>query len=290
MKFENVRVFNFEGAFHGMRNPHNSWHKSLSDFGIKSKERFEEEAFELAATWIEAAHLNMLDPDYDALYVKTVNDIKKQAIIHTDNNYVEYAALCPDDLNLAYKLITAGPEHRKFMRQIMVSVDITAPLYWWKEFDTYKVGTVANSTSTMHSLTHFPIAIDSFEMSDFNNVQFPLDAQREDLKYPIDPDFVQMCLIPYLEHLRQTYCDLMDKEQFEEGKKVWKELIRWLPESFLQTRTVTMNYENLYEMCLPSQRRYHKLTEWSKDFMQFARNLPYADVLLFGDETASHKG
>ena len=141
----------------------------------------------------------------------------------------------------------------------------------------------------MHTLTHSPIAIDSFEMSDFNNIQFPLDAQRPDLKYNIDEDFVQMCLIPYLEYLRQTYCELMEHEKFEEGKIVWKELIRWLPESFLQKRTITMNYENLYEMCLPTQRRNHKLTEWSVDFMNFAHSLPYADVLLFGDETPKFK-
>ncbi|MBO7079269.1 MAG: hypothetical protein J6W64_05615 [Bacilli bacterium] len=287
MKFENVRVFNFEGAFRGMRNPHNSWDKSLSHFGIEHIEAFDDTARNIATEWLQASRINMLDPDYDALHTNVTNNIKEQAIIHEDKNYIEFAALCPDDLNLAYKLITAGPEHRKFMRQIMVTVDITAPLYWWKEFDTYKVGTVSNSTSTMHTLTHHPIAIDSFEMGDFNNIQFPLEAQRPDLKYNIDEDFVQMCLIPYLEYLRQTYCDLMEHEKFDEGKIVWKELIRWLPESFLQKRTITMNYENLYEMCLPTQRRHHKLTEWSQDFMQFAHNLPYADVLLFGDETAT---
>lgn len=134
MKFENIRVFNFEGAFRGMRNPHNSWNKSLSEFGTKPIIVFGATIQNLAAKWLEAAHLNMLDPDYDTLYAKTVKDIAQRSTIHTDGSYVEYAALCPDDLNLAHKLIMAGPEHRKFMRQIMVSVDITAPLYWQNSF------------------------------------------------------------------------------------------------------------------------------------------------------------
>lgn len=169
------------------------------------------------------------------------------------------------------------------MRQIFVTVDITAPLYWWKEFDTYKVGTVANSTSTMHKLTSKPITLDCFEIDDFKNIPYPEDAQRPELKYNIDPDFVQMCLIPYLEYLRQKFLETEDKTY-------WKELVRWLPESWLQTRTVTMNYENLLSMCSKSQRRFHKLTEWSgtdedrDSFIQFARRLPYAQDFIFIDE------
>ena len=131
----------------------------------------------------------------------------------------------------------------------------------------------------MHTLTHSPIAIDSFEMSDFNNIQFPLDAQRPELKYNIDEDFVQMCLIPYLEYLRQKYLETKDKVY-------WKELIRWLPESWLQKRTITMNYENIRSMV--HQRMNHKLNEWSgKDdgslpnFIAWARTLPYAQELIF---------
>ena len=139
-----------------------------------------------------------------------------------------------------------------------------------KEFDTYKVGTTANSTSTMHKLTSKPITLDCFEIDDYH----------PDVMHEIETGLNESAaktIINICESLRQKYLDTKDK-------KYWKELIRWLPESFLQTRTVTMNYENLYEMCLPTQRRYHKLTEWSKDFMKFARQLPYADVLLFGDE------
>ena len=177
-----------------------------------------------------------------------------------------------NDMKLAQKLIMAGSEHRKFMRQIFVSVDITAPLYWWKEFDTYKVGTVANSTSTMHKLATTPITLDCFETDDY------------------DPNtFV------YYEHT--TVNDVIDTNvgfiHFLEtkDKKYWKELIRWLPESWLQTRTVTISYENLLAMCSKGQRRYHKLNEWSgKDdntkpnFISWARTLPYAQELIFIDE------
>lgn len=144
-----------------------------------------------------------------------------------------------------------------------------------KEFDTYKVGTTANSTSTMHKLTSKPITLDCFEIDDYHS----------DVMHEIETGLNESAaktIINICESLRQKYLETKDK-------KYWKELIRWLPESFLQTRTITMNYENLYEMCLPTQRRNHKLTEWSVDFMNFAHSLPYADVLLFGDETPKFK-
>jgi len=276
MKFENIRVFNFEWAFRGMRNPFNSWNKSDSAFGLDNAEGFSEKAYDLATKWTT---IHPLDADYDKEVGKKLNYILANAIVRNDQygELVEYAAIGPNDMALAKKLIAAGGEHRKFLRQIVVSVDITAPRYFWTEFDTYKVGTVANSTSTMHTLTHKAITLDSFEISDFNNIQFPIEAQKDGLKYNIDEDFVQMCLIPYLEHLRQRYCELKDNEPIE-AKKIWKELIRWLPNGFLQTRTVTMNYENLYNMY--HQRKNHKLTEWSKDFINFVSELPYAQELL----------
>lgn len=157
-----------------------------------------------------------------------------------------------NDLELMQRLIRAGSEHRKFMRQIFVSVDITAPQYWWSEFDTYKVGTVSNSTSKMHKLTSKPITRECFELGEY---------------IPID-------IIQYLEFLRRDYIKTEDKE-------TWKKLIVNLPESWLQKRTITMNYENLLGMCSKSQRRHHKLTEWSFDFIAWARNLPYAEELLF---------
>ena len=192
------------------------------------------------------------------------------------------------DLDLAQRLIRAGSEHRKFMRQIFVTVDITAPLYWWKEFDTYKVGTVANSTSTMHKLATTPITIDCFETDDYDGSLKVFDRE------PYNPDeTLNECaneIIEICETLRKRYLETNDK-------KYWKELIRWLPESWLQTRTVTMDYENLLAMCSKGQRRFHKLTEWSGDgenfvtpsFIKFARSLPYAQEFIFIDELTTEQ-
>lgn len=174
-----------------------------------------------------------------------------------------------NDLSLAQKLIKAGGEHRKFMRQIFVSVDITAPLYWWKEFDTYKVGTVANSTSTMHKLTSQPITEECFEMDDFEE-RFT-DVGRS--------NNAVLDILTFCEDLRQEYIRTKDK-------RYWKELVRWLPESWLQTRTITMNYENIFNII--KQRSNHKLNEWSgkdnpdlSNFISWAKTLPYATELLF---------
>ena len=183
-----------------------------------------------------------------------------------------------NDMKLAQTLIKAGSEHRKFMRQIFVSVDITAPLYWWKEFDTYKVGTVANSTSTMHKITSQPITLDCFEIDDYEKDLF-MYYEHSYVKDMV-ADIVRNC-----ETLRQRYLETKDK-------RYWKELIRWLPESWLQKRTVTMTYENLLAMCSKGQRRFHKLNEWSgqdnpnvPNFISWARTLPYAQDLIFIDET-----
>ena len=183
-----------------------------------------------------------------------------------------------NDMKLAQTLIKAGSEHRKFMRQIFVSVDITAPLYWWKEFDTYKVGTVANSTSTMHKITSQPITLDCFEIDDYEKDLF-MYYEHSDVKDMV-ADIIRNC-----ETLRKRYLETKDK-------RYWKELIRWLPESWLQKRTVTMTYENLLAMCSKGQRRFHKLNEWSgqdnpnvPNFISWARTLPYAQELIFIDET-----
>ena len=165
-----------------------------------------------------------------------------------------------NDLQLAQTLIRAGSEHRKFLRQIFVAVDITAPLYFFKELDTYKVGTVANSTSTMHKLADTPITLDCFEMGDFTPL---IDNFKIDLSW--------QTIMTYLEQLRQRYNETKDK-------RYWKELIRLLPESWLQKRTITMNYENILNMY--RQRKNHKLTEWSKSFCDWVKTLPYAEELI----------
>lgn len=173
-----------------------------------------------------------------------------------------------NDLDLMQRLIKGGSEHRKFMRQIMVSVDITAPLYWWKEFDTYKIGTTANSTSTMHKLATTPITIEGFEMDDFERVKV---FDREPYNTDDYTDELWDYIVDICETLRQRFVETKDK-------RYWKELIRILPESYLQTRTVTMNYENLYSIV--RQRKGHMLTEW-KQFIDWVHTLPYANELIF---------
>lgn len=178
-----------------------------------------------------------------------------------------------NDMKLAQTLIKAGSEHRKFLRQIFVSVDITAPLYWWKEFDTYKVGTVANSTSTIHKLASIPITKDCFEMDDFEHC----NIESEDMTFPLKS--IWDLIVNDLEFLRRQYFATKDK-------RYWKELIRLLPESWLQKRTITMNYENILNMI--HQRKNHKLNEWSgvdnlsnENFIKWAKTLPYAEEFLF---------
>lgn len=174
-------------------------------------------------------------------------------------------------MNLAKRLISAGPEHRKFLRQIMVSVDITGPLFWFKEFDTYKIGTTANSSSTMHTIMCNPITIDNFEIDDYSHM-LSLDkytcVHGDEAEFVIDDaweDILTIC-----NKLRDKYLETKDK-------RYWKELIRILPESWLQTRTITMNYENLYSIV--RQRAGHKLTEWAK-FIEWVSTLPYANEFL----------
>lgn len=167
-----------------------------------------------------------------------------------DGEYV----LGENDLNLAKKLCKAGSDHRKFIRQILVSVDITAPLYWWKEFDTYKVATVANSTSTMHKIHSRP-----FEMSDFSCDKLT-DGGVKALE----------SLLEYLEDCRIKFVETKDKAY-------WYDIIQLLPESYNQTRTITMNYENLLNMYYA--RKNHKLAEWHT-YCDWILTLPYTKELF----------
>ena len=176
---------------------------------------------------------------------------KSDSVFNGYDGKIENTHIGKNDLELAQRLIKAGSEHRKFLRQIMASVDITAPLYWWKEFDTYKVGTVANSTSTMHKLASTPITLECFETGDFDETAVNFSFEQ---------------LLASLDELRLEYLSTKDK-------RYWKELIRWLPESWLQTRTITMNYENILNMY--HHRKNHKLSEWHK-FCEWVLTLPYA--------------
>ena len=283
MKFENTNVSNFEGAFRGMRNPKNSWHKSDSFFGLINTD-YTEADLEIAHNWIEKNHPEMMDefgyilPKGDNLLDKYIQKLVDNGILKVDYDHsvADVAFIGPNDMKLAQTLIKAGPEHRKFLRQIFVSAAITVPIYWWKETDTYKVATVANSTSTMHKLTSKPVTLDCFEIDDLNS----------ELEY-YQGNTIEMLsdvIIEQLEFLRQKYIETKDK-------RYWKELVRWLPEGWLQTRTWTANYETIRAMCSPGQRRNHKLNEWSgiddnskETFIKWARQLPYAQYLIFDDE------
>ena len=166
----------------------------------------------------------------------------------------------PNDLSLGRKLCKAGSDHRKFVRQIFISVDISAPIYWWKEFDTYKVGTVANSTSTMHKIHSKP-----FELSDFSTDKMVGSAK----------DCMNEILV-VLEKLRQDF--ISDKAS---NKDAWYSIIQLLPESYNQKRTVTLNYENAISMYY--SRRNHKLSEWHV-FCDWILDLPYFKELFSLDE------
>ena len=169
-------------------------------------------------------------------------------------NYV----LGENDLGLAKRLRKAGSDHRKYMRQIFVSVDITAPLYWWKEYDTYKVATVANSTSTMHKIHSKP----------FTRADFSHDHMSEEALAALDS------MIGVLEQLRLRFVETKDKQ-------AWYSMIQLLPESHEQLRTCTFNYETLVHIYFA--RRDHKLEEWHR-FCDWILELPYAKELILGEE------
>nr|DAK93229.1 MAG TPA: hypothetical protein [Caudoviricetes sp.] len=171
------------------------------------------------------------------------------------------------DCDLMTRLIRAGAPHRKFLRQIFVSVDITAPLYWWKEFDTYKVGTTANSCSTMHTLHK-----KEFELGDFSCDYLFNRVVTEDGVLDVDTVGVLEELILNLNGLRRLYLDTKDKIY-------WKAMVQLLPSSYNQKRTVTMTYENLLNML--EYRRGHKLTEWRK-FCEWIDTLPHSFLLHEG--------
>ena len=170
-------------------------------------------------------------------------------------NYV----LGENDLALAKKLAKAGSDHRKYLRQIFVSVDITAPLYWWKEYDTYKVATVANSTSTMHKI----------HSKEFERADFSCDRMSEEALKVLD------CVIEYLEKARQSFIETKDKAY-------WHDMIQLLPSSYNQMRTCTFNYETLVNIYYA--RRTHKLNEWHV-MCDWIMSLPYAkDIIAIKDE------
>lgn len=254
LKIENTEVIGWEHAIRGMRNPKNSWVKS--DSGV-------------CATHGPAHCADCVYTDCHA------DDVE------IGTKYI----LGPNDLNLMTTLRNAGTDHRKFMRMITVYLDITAPLYWWKEFDTYKVGTVANSCSTMHK-----IADKEFTLADFSCEHLDREPYHrnwiesvivdEDITSPhkvwMTPFDVLRCTIEMLNAYRENYLETKDKQD-------WRQMIQLLPSSYNQRRTVMLNYEvlaNIYK-----SRRNHKLDEWHT-FCDWIESLPYSELITGKEEKA----
>ena len=219
IKLENTEVIGWEAAIRGMRNPLNSWNQSDSG--------------------------RCLTHCSDCTYADSCNASKTDL----DTRYI----VGPKDYDLMTRLRNSGTDHRKFMRMITVYVDITAPLYWWKEFDTYKVGTVANSCSTMHK-----IADKKFMLEDFS-CEHLVGIAKDDLHGTT----------AVLNHFRKLYLQSKDK-------KYWWQMIQLLPSSYNQKRTVMLNYEVLANMY--KSRKNHKLDEWHM-FCDWIKSLPYSELI-----------
>ena len=240
LKIENTEVMGWEHAIRGMRNPKNSWEKSDSQF--------------------------VRDPDYGCFGVCPCAELVDCDCCHVG----------PNDLKLMNTLRNAGTDHRKFMRMITVYLDITAPLYWWKEFDTYKVGTVANSCSTMHKIADKEFTLEDFSHehllsmanNDAGDALFLNDANN----IRVDGDDLLGLIINVLNYYRGRYIKTKDK-------RYWWQLIQLLPSSYNQKRTVMLNYEvlaNIYK-----SRRHHKLDEWHT-LCDRIESLPYSKLITGG--------
>lgn len=219
IKVDKIDIWGFEHAIRGMRNPMNSWKKSdskilncgyLEDFGSNTGDNICEDCiFGQEGMWDSCFNSN------------------------------EFIHIGPNDMALMKSLYHGGPEHRKYLRQIMVSMDILAPLYWWKEFDTYKIGTTANSCSTMHKIHAKEFGIDDFSHDHLDEFGMAMLGS----------------IINYLNENRRYYISTKKKEY-------WWQMIKILPTSYNQLRTVTMNYENVVNII--HQRKNHKLDEWNE--------------------------
>ena len=252
IKFENTEVLGWKAAIRGMRNPMNSWERS--------------------------------DSGYKCPYLKP-------EVGHTPSCCRENMIIGPNDLDLMRRLAADGPVHAKYRRMITVYVDITAPLYWWKEFDTYKVGTVANSCSTMHKIHAKEFTIDDFSHEHLDGVSRNMFMQNDNDQPYFFCSFEDMLYIQIetLNRARKLYLETKDK-------KYWWQMIQLLPSSYNQKRTVMMNYEvlaNIYK-----SRRNHKLDEWAEHdapmegatrcsnfaseywgFCDWIKTLPYSELI-----------
>ena len=252
IKIENVEVLGWEHAIRGMRNPMNSWDKSDSTFS--------KHICSNTACWTDIS-LNELPPC----------NIPEE--VHLDNWTGLFYNIGHNDLELMMELRNAGTDHRKFMRMIIVYMDITAPLCWWKEFDTYKVGTVANSCSTMHKIHEKEFTLDDFSHEHLikGSIAVLEDTINELNEYRAW-------------YLKWDYMSENDKANFDPGitckKDLWWQIIQLLPSSYNQKRTIMLSYEvlaNIYK-----SRKNHKLDEW-RDFCKWIESLPYPE-LITGEE------
>lgn len=263
MFVENIQASGFEAAFKGMRNPLESWSKSDSYFWID----YCEDVFEFADFLAEQR------TDTPQEKEKMYQYLLDNGIIKESDRCCEYAFIGKNDMNLAQRLIAAGPEHAKFLRQINISMDITAPLYWWKEFDTYKIGTTANSTSTMHKLLSRPFTKDMFEIDRETEALFNFEGFLDKL------NCLRADALHCLENSKDTSLIELERAKYLNDYKIaWRAIVQLLPENFLQTRTVTMNYAVARNIA--KQRKGHKLKEWTI-FENALQSLPYAYDLIF---------
>ena len=255
LKIENTEIVGLEAAIRGMRNPMNSWDKSDSGRCLTHS----------PANCADCPYVNQgcnaSDTDFDTRYI-----------------------IGPKDLDLMTRLRNAGTDHRKFMRMIVVYLDITAPLYWWKEFDTYKVGTVANSCSTRHKIAEKEFTLEDFScehlIRNWNGdncesiayVKHPLRTAFENTEeIPFTPFEILRSTINALNTNRDAYLKTGDKTY-------WWQMIQLLPSSYNQKRTVMLNYEvlaNIYK-----SRKDHKLDEWRVGFCDWVKTLPHSELIM----------
>lgn len=242
IKFENVEIAGWKPAIRGMRNPKNSWEKS--DSGV--------------CTTHGPAHCA------DCVYSDCHHDD-----VDIGTKYI----LGPNDHDLTTRLSNAGTDHRKFMRMVAVYVDITAPLYWWKEFDTYKVGTVSSSCSTMHKIADKEFILDDFShehlLNMYNNAHGDALFLNGAPNIRVDGNDLLCLTINVLNYYRKRYIET-------KNKRYWWQMIQLLPSSYNQKRTIMLNYEvlaNIYK-----SRNNHKLDEW-REFCAWIKSLPYSELV-----------
>ena len=267
VQISKLSVNNFEGAIRGMRNPYKNTQKSDSLFGLTTRDNFLtiiDEFLETDAGTYQRENKEALTEFY------FINGLLRQS---EDSQFIEYALIGQKDLALIKRLAKAGTPHNKFMRQIGISMDIRAPLYYWKEADTYKVGTTANSESTMHTIITRPFVLSDFSAdgSFYDNIELTTKSPlAKDCLTVLKQDLVM------LNTLRDYYINEKDMARKE---MIWRTIIQKLPCSYMQLRTWTGNYSILHEVI--NQREGHKLTEWTEDFIKPMHSLPYADELIF---------